>query len=281
MRDLWRSHATGKVRRGTRVAELRRLFDERVTVSAIYEPLDCCFADDPADEIAERMRLYSFDETGLKVSEDAAIAGYVRLVDLKDGRCGDHRRDFVHTDLIADSTSLVDVLLTLREEARRYVLVGRDVAGIVTRADLQKPPVRMLVFGLVTLLEMHLAFLVRYLYIEDAWQEALSKSRIAVARNLMEQRADRGEELALLDCLQFCDKRDLVLRKKDGIELLGFASKSAGRCVLRGIEDLRNKLAHAQDLVSGTTWKAVSDTLEQTEALIARSEQLVDAAAVT
>lgn len=281
MKDLWRSHATGRIRRGTRVAELRRLFDERVTVSAICEPLDCCLADDPANEIAERMRELKFDEIGLKPDENAAVTGYVRMVDLCTGPCAAYRRDFLQTDLIADSTSMVEVLLSLRDDARKYVLFGRQVGAIVTRADLQKPPVRMLVFGLITLLEIHLSFLVRHIYQDDAWQQALSKTRLAAARRLMKERAARGEELGLLDCLQFCDKRELVVREKRGLEVLDLPSRSAGRRLLKAIEALRDKVAHAQDLVSGTTWESVIETVAQTEALVARSEQLVDVAAVT
>jgi hypothetical protein len=42
--------------------------------------------------------------------------------------------------LIADSTSLSGVLGTLKKRQFTFVMVGSEISGIVTRADLNKPP---------------------------------------------------------------------------------------------------------------------------------------------
>jgi len=68
----------------------------------------------------------------------------------------------------------------------------------------------------------------------------------------------RREEIDVADCLQICDKRDLIL-KKGGSARLGFESKSKANGFFSDAEDLRNRLAHSQDLVLGTSWPAVID----------------------
>lgn len=44
--------------------------------------------------------------------------------------------------------------------------------GIVTFADLNKPPVRVYLFGLVSLLEVHLRFWIRTAYSDGSWKRA-------------------------------------------------------------------------------------------------------------
>ncbi len=54
-----------------------------------------------------------------------------------------------------------------------FVLDGARLESIVTSADLQKPPVRMLLFGLVSLLDMFLLALVRKHCPEESLRETL------------------------------------------------------------------------------------------------------------
>ena len=59
-----------------------------------------------------------------------------------------------------------------------------------------------------------------------------------------------GSELRLLDCLQLSDKGLLLLRQTETRRLLNVSSKEAGERALRRLGQLRNNLAHAQDIVS-------------------------------
>lgn len=45
-------------------------------------------------------------------------------------------------------------------------------------------------------------------YPRDSWQVELSKKRLDGAKKLHEDRQASGLAYDLLDCLQFCDKRD-------------------------------------------------------------------------
>lgn len=136
---------------------------------------------------------------------------------------------------------------------------------------MQKAPVRMLLFGLVTLLEMHLLRLIRIYYPNDSWQEFLSDGRLEQAKKLLSERHARNEAIDLADCLQFCDKRDLILRRSDIQKSVGLESKKSGE-LLESAEKLRNKLAHAQDIVTGSSWPEIIDLAKEIEVLLERCE---------
>ena len=132
----------------------------------------------------------------------------------------------------------------------------------------------MLLFGLVTLLEMNLLRLVRRYYPADAWQGVLKPERVAIATRLWQNSQARNEATDLTDYLQFCDKRDLVLHNAELLHLLGLKSKRSGEWFLKNTEQLRNRLAHAQHLVSGSSWLELISLVAEIEALLRRCEDI-------
>jgi hypothetical protein len=211
-----------------------------------------CDADEDAGLGRDRMVATGYDM--LPVRTDGIILGYVERADLRDGACRDSQRRLLPTDLVSDSTPVLELFPILAQRPRVFVLQGNRVTGIVSRSDLQKAPIRMLLFSLITLLEAHLQRLVAALYPDADWRRHLSRSRVRLAERLYAERRERDEEIELVDCLQFCDKRDLVLRAAVSVGYLGFPTRRAFERFLNEAEELRDLLAHGQDLVAGTTW---------------------------
>jgi len=48
--------------------------------------------------------------------------------------------------------------------------------------DLEKPPMRMFLFGMITMIEMTMTEILRHRYPNDSWQEFLSDQRLALAK---------------------------------------------------------------------------------------------------
>ncbi len=129
---------------------------------------------------------------------------------------------------------------------------------------------------------MHLAFWVRAEYPGDSWQGDVATSRLEAAQKIQEERRSRNQESELVDCLQLCDKRDLVLKRKQLCESLGFTSKTKAQAQLKRAEDLRNLLAHGQqNLVEGSSWEALIDLAEWIEMVVHKSDEQVESRAVT
>lgn len=252
--------------------DLRSLFEESITVKYVAEPLMAVPAEEDAAAVRQWMKAQNFDVVAIE--DSGIVCGYVEQASLGAGTCGKFQRIFHPSELIASSTPLMELLPILGQCPKVFVLERNRVTSIVTRGDLQKAPVRMLLFGLVTLLEMNLLRLVRLYYPEDSWLAVLKPERVTSAKKLWEERQKRNEAIDLTDYLQFCDKRELIIAKPELVDRLGLKSKRYGERFLKAAEGLRNKLAHSQDLVGGSSWPELIALAGEIEALLRRCEEV-------
>ena len=75
--QLWTSPITGYRRKGTRLSELRELFDTGITISGILEPLQSCPQDAKAAEMASVLHARDFDVAGVQVIQSGPVIGFV------------------------------------------------------------------------------------------------------------------------------------------------------------------------------------------------------------
>jgi len=253
---------------------LRDLFENSITIAHLVEPLKAVTSDAEVATILPWMELHDFDVVGVKTA--GRVVGYLERLALRTtlGKCADYQKPFTPDELVAISTPLLKLMPILRHQPRVFVLEGNRVNGIVTCGDLQKAPVRMLLFGLVTLLEMNLLRLVRRYYSGNRWQEVLKGDRLEIAQGLWRESLAKNEATELIDYLQFCDKRDLVLHHPELMQLLGLTSKRGAEKFLKATEQLRNRLAHAQDLTNGSSWQEVISLAEAIETVLIASESI-------
>ena len=230
---------------------LERTFRDSFHVRDVAEALLSFDAQMPAATALERLERRSFAVAGVR--EGGLVTGYATSKDLVGVRvCGDALRPFEDEEVVSGGTPLVEGLRRLAGRERIFVTAFGHVAGIVTWSDVQKPPVRMWLFGLVTLLEGAFTGLIDVWHPDDSWTELISAGRLRKARELLRERKRQGadENLRLLDCLQLNDKGLILLRREETRRLLDLSSKEAGERALKKLAQLRNGLAHAQDIVT-------------------------------
>ncbi|MBI5572507.1 MAG: hypothetical protein HY914_21365 [Desulfomonile tiedjei] len=251
--------------------DLRELFDRNISVRYIAEYLTSFDGEASASQIHEFMAARDYDVVGVR--RQGQVVGYVNRKDLTDGLLADHTIGFSESDLIDEADPLVEVFVSMRHSPRLFVRMLGQVGGIVTRGDLQKAPVRMWLFGLTTLVEMQLLRIIRDNYPNECWRKCLSEKRLNAAEQVLAERRQRNEAIDVVDCLQFCDKRDIILKNTELRKAIGIESAKAGDRLLSDLERLRNSLAHAQDIVADNLPRVV-DLAEQAELLLLRCEQL-------
>jgi hypothetical protein len=251
--------------------DIDRIFLRGTAARDIAEPLRSFDATTAAADA--RVALATANVTVAGVRAAGLVTGFVVADDLDDGVCGDHLQPFAAGQVVPAATGLSDVVLALNEWPFLFVEVFGAVGGLVTRADLQDPPVRMWLFGMITLIEMRFAQLIARHYDGDAWLDMVSKGRLAKAQALQEERQRRGQFASLLDCLQFSDKAQIVLRDPDLREIAGFVSRRRGEQTMRHLEALRNNLAHAQDIVT-FDWEVIVAMAENLENVLGRLQQM-------
>lgn len=275
--ELWLSSKTGYRRRGTRFSEIQSLFEQGLTLASIYEPLRCCCPEDEAVYVYAELERLDFDIAGVMDPDTKKIIGWLKRETLHDGRCAQYIQRFEPSQLASDSTPLLKSIPLLANQPWVFVISSQGISGIVTRADLQKPPIRTLLFGIVSLLEMHLTFWITKYYGDTEIENTVPSARLDKAKELLIKKRKRNEDIGILDCLQFCDKRDLIIKKTKFLKSLELGTKSQAESLLKYAENIRNNVAHSQaDLVFDSSWPNLARRLSELEILLHRSDVQVE-----
>lgn len=233
---------------------LKRLFLEGFTVMDIAEPLASFDGDKASAEVRAFMDAHDFDLVGIR--KDGVVGGYARREELEGRACGDHMHGFGELDVVSNSASLAETIESLGANGRCFVTVLDQVAAIVTLDDLEKPPVRMYLFGMITIAEMMLGRMIQSRFPDGSWKHYVSDGRLKKADELLQERKRRNQEAELLDCLQFSDKGQVVAKDPELRRILGFESRKAGMKAVKELESLRNNLAHTQRIIA-SSWERI------------------------
>jgi hypothetical protein len=214
------------------------------------------------DEEASAKDVRGFlDSRGLSlagVRREGLVSAWAAAGELGEGRLGAFAHDFAAVDVVPATASLSETIASLDANGRCFVSILGRPGGIVTFRSLEKPPVRMWLFGMITIFESYLADTVRKTWPDGSWAALLSPGRRAKAEALLAERARRGEPGELLDCLQLADKAGLLTRRPEFLARTRFASKRAADEGYQRVQALRNALAHAQPDIVSADWKVIA-----------------------
>jgi len=241
-----------------------RLFMRAFSAEDIAEPLPSFDADTDAKTVKQTLARRGSNVAGVRV--DGLVKGYVRPEGLGQGACLEALRPFKDGQVLRNEASLSDVVHVLTRHDHCFVCILGSVTGIIGRGDMQKPAVRMWLFGIITLSEKHMRDRILARWPNEEWTERLSPGRLEKAKHLRRERRRRGVECLLLDCVQVADQAQILMTMPEERLAFGFESKGAAREVIRQFQSLRNNLAHAQDIVS-YDWAQIARMSQRMDAL--------------
>ncbi len=242
-----------------------RHFTEAFKAADIADPMPSFDAATSAFAASEDMQAAGWTVAGVR--DRGLVSGYLQAVDLTDGSCRDYRREFAAGQLLHADASLSDVIQVLTRYECCFVTLMGEVTGFILRGHIQRPLVRMWLFGMITIVEMNLVASLHRRFPDDAWQSMLNEERLQKARALQEERLRRGQTSRLIDCLQFSDKARLLIEDEHSLARLGFPTKGSAKRIIKALESLRNNLAHAQDIVSHD-WPQIARMTRRIEGLV-------------
>jgi hypothetical protein len=225
------------------------------TAADLAEPL--LSVDDDAP-VSAALQVLARDLNGvIGVRRQGSMRGWYAQEDLAQAADLRGGQPFEATTVISETASLNEVVCLLKVHVRLFVRAFGQICGVITRNAVEKAPVRMWLFGLVTISEQRVTRLIDELLPEDSWQAHLSAGRLQKAQELQTLRHSRGQRPSLLDCLQFADKGQIVARDESLRRYTRFASRKEVERFVQDLQDLRNNLAHSQD-ISGD-WEIIHD----------------------
>ena len=246
---------------------LFRIFTENFTARDIAAALVSFDETADASEVRQFMRERRFRIVGIR--REGLVVGYVRQEELDGATCGDAIHEFRDGDVVNAWSSFTRLISALRDRERVFVRSFGQIGGLVSRSDLQKPPVRMWLFGMITIAEIFLTETIESLYPDDSWTELVSSGRMRKARELCAERMRRQQPVRLVDCLQVGDKMQLLIRDEEWLEEFDFSSRREGERWIKELGSLRNNLAHAQPIVP-LNWKMIAEAGRRVDRIVAR-----------
>lgn len=181
----------------------------------------------------------------------------------------DSIRPLHDSEVISESTPLIEVVDLLCKKEQVFVKVKRNVTHLVTRSDLDTIPVRIWLYGMISIFEFELKEKIYQLNIN--WQEKLSSTRLAKAEELFVLKKSKNEEISLLGCIQLGDVGSIVFKSWEHFNDFfpsGYSKKMI-QSSFNKINLLRDALAHGQKLlldwsVIHNLMQIISNTLSKT-----------------
>lgn len=250
------------------IKNLREIFEKSIKARHITVPF-CSFDESAiAQDVKKFLDKKDFDVVGVRTN--GIINGYACRRDLAEGKLGKYFKKFDSCELLSDTTSILEVLKVIIHYDYVFILSFGGVSGIITRGDLQKIPIRMWLFSLISLIEMQMLRIIRERFPENSWDKLIKPPRKEKADKLFEKRKKKNEEIDLVDCLQFCDKYTIISKTEDLLEKLQ-CDKKKFCTLLVDLKKLRDNLAHAQDIITAN-WHSIIDLSEKAEEFLKKCE---------
>ena len=205
-------------------------------------PLETCDVSKDAEAVLADSRFRDF--TCIPARRNGQVVGVLERSETPvQGTVEQCMRPLDGSMLISAGASLTKLIPLLEQSSYRLVVTEHGIEGIVTRSDLQKLPVRLYAFALITHLETVMAAIIQKMIANDQeWKALLSENRQAKIEEKRQQLRSTDSDLPLLELTDFCDKRDILaklLRSHQGFSRRAFEKD------LKDIENLRNTVAHA------------------------------------
>src|SRR5688572_12663426 len=130
------------IREPQSIARLSETFAKSLRARDLAEPLVSLDDNQPTAPGAELMRTRNLSVLGVRRA--GLVAGWIEAADLANGRTlGDCARDFSREELLDEAASLDGVLGALAGAGHVFIEWRGEVMAVITRGDLQKPPMRM------------------------------------------------------------------------------------------------------------------------------------------
>ena len=131
----------------------------------------------------------------------------------------------------------------------------------------------MWLFGIISLVEMQMLRIIREFCPENSWKNYLKEKRIAYAENIYKDRAKKNEQIDLAECIQFCDKREIILKDENILTEFRELSIQEIKKLLEEAEEIRNMIAHSQDFLNGY-WPRIVDIINDLLSFLKKCENI-------
>lgn len=209
---------------------------------------------------------------------------HVAEIDLPE-QCVTLRRAIALDDLLAAGTPIRQLIPLLARRRFYFLLNGPDVGQIVTVSDLNRLPVRVYLFAILSHLEGLMADFIVDEFPDDCWLETLSDKQRTDVGELYAQKKYVDVDTRMIDCTTLTHKFTVIARTSRLRERFGAFTKASFVHHVKPVRELRDRMAHGLDPIEEAGADRPELNLGEPEVLTealgsfgtARAQQLEDA----
>ncbi len=205
--------------------------------------VETCTVSDDAKAVLTKFS--DFTCIPVRVHQDGPIVGVLEQSEtLPQGAVEQHMRPLDGSMLISAGAPLSELIPLLGQFPYRLVVTKGGIEGIVTPSDLQKLPVRLYTFALITHLEMLMMKIIQQRTTNDQqWRDLLSYNKLAKIEERRQRLRAKDRDLPLLELTEFWDKQVILAKLLQSEE--DFSPPDFEKD-LEEIRDLRNAIDHVE-----------------------------------
>ena len=236
------------------------ILQERLNISMIMTPKDELKVCQLNDNICKLIKNNTDNFTYLPVLDN--LKNFIGVVNVSD-KINDYSnkqtvqkffQPISEKLIIGGNSSIIDFIKNIEDEPYKLVISKNKVSGFVTFSDLQKIPVRVSIFSLITELEIAISkFISNKFDDDDDWIKLLSKGRKEKIDLKISQIKQNDNFVSKIIFTELSDKLDIILKLK----LLKLSGKTQKK-QFEEITKIRNKVAHSSDYADSR--EACNDT---------------------
>lgn len=181
---------------------------------------------------------------------DSPPRRYVALSDMDNatGAIAEIAKPIGLSQLVTADLPLADAVKSLRAADFYFVLAGTELVGIVTRSDLQRPAVSMVLLALIIAAEPGLDILI-VRWFGDQWLSRLESAQRRRVEAAYRQRVKANAEISMLECLTLADRLSISIGNEASTDSFGRVVGSPFEEWSARLKRLRNRLAHGGGLL--------------------------------
>ena len=169
---------------------LHRILKSAFTAKDVADLLPSVDAQTPISQARQLLQELGCPILGVK--EHGLYVGWLDAQDTeRSGTCREILRPFNERPILHESAPFRDVVLALAQNSPVFVTVMGETAAAICPCDLQDAPMRMWLFGLITLMETLMQRALSGQLPEGQWQAYISPGRLRRAQELYAERLRR------------------------------------------------------------------------------------------
>jgi hypothetical protein len=239
-----------------KIAEYIEGIHKSFDVSAIAETLESY--SEINDNVVKNATQHHYDRI-FHHSPDGIIDSYL---DIK--KSLENFNPIYPTHIISSNTRIGHAMPIICKNGFTLLLEENKLTGIVTISDLEKPPVKMWVYGQLNILEILFKTIIRQFYPNDSCIDLLSDNRKTMILTVFNEKSELNEDIDIVECLYFSDISSILQKSKNIRKLIFKDDVKTGIKNLKSIskpKGIRNIIAHSDSIHKYMEWSRFSELM--------------------